>query len=230
MSDQDILILAIAAVAFFAFLAGNHFEGILRKALWNSTKHAVIRNNTNIPRFGLKQPVSNKPVSTKHRRYYRKAMPLDAKEQLTYVAQASFSSKPLLNKQETKRFVFIESILAETAPEWRIMAQVNLGEILSSSDKMAFSSINSKRVDMLIVDQNAKPIIAIEYQGEGHFQGNAVQRDAVKAAALLKGGIRLIEIFPNDTKGDVRKKLGQSFAYAPDQTNILNFPNRAAIR
>src|SRR3546814_7251205 len=50
---------------------------------------------------------------------------------------------------------------------WRVMAQVNLGEILESDDKHAFMAINSKRVDVLVIGTNGAPIAAIEYQGGG---------------------------------------------------------------
>jgi len=68
------------------------------------------------------------------------------------------------------------------------MAQVSLGEVLSSPDARAYSAINSKRVDLLIVSRSGDPIAAIEYQGHGHYQGTAAARDAVKKEALRKAG------------------------------------------
>ena len=44
------------------------------------------------------------------------------------------------------------------------MAQVSLGEVLSSPDALAYAAINSKRVDILIVSNSGIPIAAIEYQ------------------------------------------------------------------
>ena len=52
--------------------------------------------------------------------------------------------------------------------KWRVMAQVSLGEVLSSPNARAYSAINSKRVDLLIVSRSGDPIAAIEYQGHGH--------------------------------------------------------------
>ena len=52
--------------------------------------------------------------------------------------------------------------------KWRVMAQVSLGEVLSSPDARAYSAINSKRVDLLIVSRGGDPTAAIEYQGHGH--------------------------------------------------------------
>jgi hypothetical protein len=74
------------------------------------------------------------------------------------------------------------------------MAQVSLGEVLSSSDARAYSAINSKRVDLLIVSRNGDPIAAIECQGHGHYQGTAAARDAVKREALRKADVRYIEV------------------------------------
>jgi hypothetical protein len=90
-------------------------------------------------------------------------------------------------------------------PDWRVMAQVSLGEILRSKDAEAYGCINSKRVDMLIVDENRRPRHAIEYQGKGHYQGTAAARDAVKKEALRKAGIGYHEVVAGKTTpGDLR--------------------------
>lgn len=70
------------------------------------------------------------------------------------------------------------------------------GEILASPDQDAFRSINSKRIDILIVDRAGWPVVAVEYQGSGHYQGTAAIRDAVKKEALLKAGVRYVEVLP----------------------------------
>ena len=81
--------------------------------------------------------------------------------------------------------------------KWRVMAQVSLGEVLSSPNARAYSAINSKRVDLLIVSRSGDPILAIEYQGHGHYQGTAAARDAVKKEALRKAGVQYIEVTPD---------------------------------
>lgn len=50
------------------------------------------------------------------------------------------------------------------------MAQVSLGEILRSRETEAFWRTNSKRVDMLLVDEACRPRHAIECHGGGHYQ------------------------------------------------------------
>ena len=63
------------------------------------------------------------------------------------------------------------------------MPQVSLGEILSAKGE-AYRAINSKRVDMIIIDARGYPKVAIEIQGSGHYQGDALQNDAIKRTAL----------------------------------------------
>ena len=143
--------------------------------------------------------------------------------QLKTVRRASFQRRRLLNRSEFPRFKIIEEEVAAARRGHRIFAQVNLGEILGSKSERAFRSINSKRVDMLIVDRDGWPVLAIEYQGEGHFQGDAAIRDAVKQEALRKARIGYLEVFPDDETMEirtaVRRHLGWSADPMPAQTN-----------
>jgi Protein of unknown function (DUF2726) len=90
---------------------------------------------------------------------------------------------------------------------YRIFAQTSLGEILRSPDEEAFRSINSKRVDILIVDPDSWPVLAVEYQGSGHYQGTAAARDAVKKEALRKAGVRYVEVSENDDPAQIRARV-----------------------
>ena len=87
------------------------------------------------------------------------------------------------------------------------MGQVSLGEILASEDSDAYWAINSKRVDILIVDEEFRPLHAIEFQGEGHHQGTAAARDAVKREALRRAGIGYVEVMSGDTPAELREKV-----------------------
>ncbi len=120
---------------------------------------------------------------------------------------ASFTAKPILSRAEHRVLVAAERAIAELKLPWRVMAQVALGEILASPDADGFRAINAKRVDLLIVGERSAPIAAIEYQGEGHYQGTAPARDAVKKEALRKAGIGYIEIRPADGFEDVRRAI-----------------------
>ncbi|MGG5818908.1 DUF2726 domain-containing protein [Falsiroseomonas sp. HW251] len=122
------------------------------------------------------------------------AKPTDAADQLRIVLGAEFASQPLLNRSEARVFAELERAVIARNPNWRVMAQVSLGEVLVARDAAAFSCINSKRVDLLLVDGDCRPRHAIEYQGPGHYQGNAVARDAVKREALRRAGIGYHEV------------------------------------
>ena len=132
----------------------------------------------------------------------------DAADQLRIVMQSEFKARPLLNKSEARLFRAIDKMVSELAPPgWQVMAQVSLGEILRTGDKAAFSCINSKRVDLLLVDAECNPVHAIEYQGGGHFKGAhaTAARDAVKKEALRRAGIGYVEVVPGDTPAELRR-------------------------
>jgi hypothetical protein len=120
----------------------------------------------------------------------------DAADQLRTVMKADFKPQRLLNKSEARLFRAIDKIVLGHRPDWQVMAQVSLGEILRTEDKDAYGCINSKRVDLLIVDEECRPLHAIEYQGGGHFKGAhaTAARDAVKKEALRRAGIGYVEV------------------------------------
>ena len=120
----------------------------------------------------------------------------DAADQLRTVMKAEFKPQRLLNKSEARLFKAIDKWVIEARPGWQVMAQVSLGEILRTDDKAAYACINSKRVDLLIVDDECRPLHAIEYQGGAHFKGAhaTAARDAVKKEALRKAGIGYVEV------------------------------------
>lgn len=135
--------------------------------------------------------------------------PFDAAEQLRLVMGASFRKRPLLNKGEARVFAAVEQAISEAGLPWRAMAQVCVGEFVATADEDAFRAVNSKRVDILIVSQNRQPIAAVEYQGEGHYQGAAPARDAVKREALRKAGVRFIEITHEHGPADVSVEIAR---------------------
>jgi Protein of unknown function (DUF2726) len=133
----------------------------------------------------------------------------DSADQLRLVSNAEFSARKLLSFTETRVFKQVEKALVDHQVPWRAMAQVNLGEILACEDERAFRAINSKRVDILVVSHKQHPIVAIEYQGSGHHQGDAAARDAVKKEALRRAGVGYIEIFSGDHPTEVHKQIGR---------------------
>jgi len=133
----------------------------------------------------------------------------DSAEQLRCVMSARFAKQPLLSASERRVFFAAERAIAEAGLDWRVMAQVNLGEILRCADERAFAAINSKRVDMLIVTGGGMPVAAIEYQGSGHHQGTAAARDAIKKEALRKAGVAWIEINAGDRSADLEREIAR---------------------
>jgi uncharacterized protein DUF2726 len=132
----------------------------------------------------------------------------DVGQQLHAVMTGSFEKQRLMNSAEYRVFAIVEKeIAAHTHRGYRVFAQTSLGEILRSPNDDAFRSINSKRVDILIVDRNGWPSLAIEYQGEAHYMGTAAGRDAVKREALRKAGVRYLEFRAGDTDDHIRWRL-----------------------
>jgi hypothetical protein len=131
----------------------------------------------------------------------------DAADQLRTVMKADFKAQPLLNKSEARLFRAIDKMVLGMRPDWQVMAQVSLGEILRCEDKDAYACINSKRVDLLIVDEECRPLHAIEYQGGAHFKGAhaTAARDAVKKEALRRAGIGYVEVVAGDTPAELRR-------------------------
>ena len=131
----------------------------------------------------------------------------DAADQLRTVMKAEFKPQRLLNRSEARLFKAVDRQVLEARPGWQVMAQVSLGEILRCEDKAAYACINSKRVDLLIVDEECRPLHAIEYQGGAHFKGAhaTAARDAVKKEALRRAGIGYVEVVAGDTPAELRR-------------------------
>jgi hypothetical protein len=95
------------------------------------------------------------------------------------------------------------------------MAQVSLGEILRSGDADAYRCVNSKRVDLLLMDDECRPRHAIEYQGAAHHQGTAAARDAVKKEALRRAGIGYYEVTAGQTTPAELRRLVEKLVEKP---------------
>lgn len=128
---------------------------------------------------------------------------------------ANFTSRPLLNKSEVRVFKELDRIVIGCNPAWQVMAQVSLGEILRCEDADAFSCINSKRVDLLLMDGDCQPRHALEYQGGAHYQGTAAARDAVKKEALRRAGIGYHEVVAGQTTPAELRRLVERLVDKP---------------
>ncbi|MGE0500762.1 MAG: DUF2726 domain-containing protein [Rhizobiaceae bacterium] len=138
----------------------------------------------------------------------------DAADQLRHVMGASFYKKKVMSRSEYRVFRIVEAEMQAMRSGCRVLSQTSLGEIIGSDDRNAFSSINSKRVDILIVGPFGDPVAAIECQDGGHHQGNAAARDAIKREALRKAGVHFIEI-RDHTSAEIAQLVRRIFPPRP---------------
>lgn len=123
---------------------------------------------------------------------YRKTR---AEENLRIILASSYQKQKVCNRLERMAYLAALGIVLERQRKERVLAQVCLGEFLRNPDKRAHSAINSKRVDVLICDDDFMPLVAIEIDGSGHrLSGLADITDEGKEHALRSAGITLIRI------------------------------------
>lgn len=195
MSDQQtILVVLIVLAAFLAGLGMSRPSVRRGRPIWRS-RLATVR-----------------PTKARADR----AIP-DAAEQLRTVMSATFKRQRLMSPDEARVFRTAEAVVQRLDLKWRVMAQVSLGEVLSSADPAAYATINSKRVDILLISASGHPLAAIEYQGSGHYLGTAAARDAVKKEALRRAGVAYIEITPDH---DVADHLAREFTRVSASVNL----------
>lgn len=183
--------------AYLAFLDANAgwFVALVLATLGGARLEREINR---FPRWRRRPPARIVPFGRSHPPAF------DAAEQLRCVERAAFRPRCVLNRGEARLFDVLERACAAKVPGWRVMAQVSLGEVLTSADAEAYRAINSKRVDLLLVGDDGMPLHAVELQGRGHHLGPAATRDAIKKEALRKAGVGYIEVFSGDTPAEVR--------------------------
>ena len=137
----------------------------------------------------------------------------DPAQQLSAVMMASFEKQRVMNAGEYRAFKIVEQEVRSSGQGFRVFAQTNLGEVLQSKNDDAFRSINSKRADIIIIDRGGWPVLAVEHQGKGHYQGKAAARDAVKKEALRKAGVGYVEVFEHDSEDQIRLRVRESLGW-----------------
>jgi hypothetical protein len=187
--------------------------GISLGHLWSQARRLAWRrhNRTHWRRGGGKTtggPWTPKPDAASPKQ-------ADAADQLRIVMGASFTVQALLNKSEARVFKELDRIVIACNPGWQVMAQVSLGEILQCKDADAYACINSKRVDLLLMDEDCRPRHAIEYQGAAHYQATAAARDAIKKEALRRAGIGYHEVVAGHTTPSDLKRLVERLVDKP---------------
>lgn len=186
-ADLPLLIIILLAGAFIG-VSYEKFMASLRREKWRRKNPGKWQKKGNV----AAGPWGPKAVEAEPRK-------VDSADQLRTVMSAHFTIQPLLNKSEARLFKELDRMVITRHPDWQVMAQVSLGEILRTKDKAAYGCINSKRVDLLLVDGDCNARHAIEYQGGGHYLTDAAARDAVKKEALRKAGIGYHEVVAGHT-------------------------------
>lgn len=153
----------------------------------------------------------------------------DPSDQLRIVMNADFVPQALLNKSEARVFKELDRYVSERNDGWQVMAQVSLGEIVSCKDAEAYSCVNSKRVDLLLVDSDCQPRHAVEYQGGAHYRGTAAARDAVKKEALRRAGIGYHEVVAGHTTPSDLKRLVEKLVDVPSKLSAQIPPEQPSL-
>jgi hypothetical protein len=135
-----------------------------------------------------------------------------------------YDPRPVLNNSERRLYADLANAIAGLSePRPRLLCQVSYGEFLSSPSKVAFHRINAKRADFLIVGGDFQPLIAVEYQGKGHYGSSlsarldAIKRDRVKRKALAAAGIALMVVPAAYDARSIRETLRT--AQQPDESS-----------
>ncbi len=205
--DKPHLLIAILLGGAFAGVVVERFLSKMRRQAWrarNRRRWERKRSGGNI----AGEPWGPKPHPAGPKQF-------DAADQLRIVMSSDFTIQPLLNKGEARVFKELDRMVIICNPGWQVMAQVSLGEILRSKNADAYSCINSKRVDLLLVDEDCQPRHVIEYQGGAHHQGTAAARDAVKKEALRRAGVGYHEVVAGHTTPSELRRLVEKLVGKP---------------
>lgn len=206
--EKPHLMIAVLLVGAFAGMAAQQCLTGIRREGWRASDRSRSLNKGSgagivaAPRLPMPAPELPKQP--------------DATDQLRIVMSSNFTIQPLLNKSEARLFKELDRVVIGYNPTWQVMAQVSLGEILRSKDADAYRCINSKRVDLLLVDGDCQPRHAIEYQGGAHYQGAAAARDAVKKEALRRAGIGYYEVVAGQTTPSELRRLVEKLVERPN--------------
>lgn len=125
----------------------------------------------------------------------------DKNSELLIVSETTFEVRPVMGKQEAHIFYKIENWVKDRDRGERVFVQISMGAFLIIP-KPVYRFIGCKRPDYVIVDRRGVPICVVEYLGRGHFQGDALERDQIKKAALANAKIPLVEIFEHERNND----------------------------
>lgn len=102
---------------------------------------------------------------------------------------------------------------------WQVHAQVSMGEFIETKYEKAEGTFNSKRVDVLVCDNNSMPRRVIEHQGGGHIRffrdlsgklqesRSDILRNEVKKKVIARSGIPFLETWDDESPEEVASKI-----------------------
>lgn len=150
---------------------------------------------------------------TKREGKRKKVSVLTPKEKYRAITRAKLPSKHVLNGEEKIIFKAVTEFISRwnrnednppNACGLVALAQVSIGEFIgpkSSGDdatrdeRDAWFALQARRADFLIVDSDFMPVLVIEHQGSGHFQGDWKQRDKDKMTAYNYAQIPVVQTY-----------------------------------
>ncbi len=88
------------------------------------------------------------------------------------------------------------------APEVSLAAVFTIQGRGSADSETAQRALRQKRVDFLLIDGSARPILAIDCVGESEWRDRALRRDRLKRQAFEKAQLPLLELMGGDTLED----------------------------
>lgn len=162
----------------------------------------------------LKRRMSSKRSSGAQTSQYKRRW-LSPGEQAKAISRAQVDTKPIMSTKEFQLFWRAVDWTNGKSLGLRVFPQVAIGELLQcprEEDTEAFHSFNAKRTDLVITDRLGRALIAVEYQGQDHFQGNAVERDQIKRLAFERAGVQWVQVFSDETQDDAVSKLNSAWA------------------
>jgi hypothetical protein len=141
---------------------------------------------------GLKNRYKPKTKNTYHKQTTKPQKTITEQESpLAITRKNKYLKQSVLNKSEQKIYWLLVKII-KNHNSIKLFPQISLGEILAS--KNGYKTIQCKRVDFCITDKWFNPIMVVEYNGLGHYQGNYKERDDIKEIATTSAGIKYVAI------------------------------------
>lgn len=128
--------------------------------------------------------------------YEKRTIVNASSEKISEILKTEYTIKPIMYKGEFRVYSELQELLLKNFQNkytFRIFPQIALGCFIENAD----NNIKYLRADFVIVSPRGYPIIVIEYQGDGHYSNNFLERDRRKRIACENAGIRLIEVSSN---------------------------------